>query len=143
MTKLTKEQFAYMLDGRQRGEELSGYDDITAASSRLVVCICVSDDLFKAYGRITGEAGCWQGCNVYFCGDAVLSENEAWLHLKNNNEPDLKKIRVLYQDKNENIKHCYWQFKTEIPHAAFNIYDGDEIYCEGIVIAYNDIYPDQ
>jgi len=40
---LTKEQFAAMLDGRQWGEELSGYDDITAASSRLVVCICVSD----------------------------------------------------------------------------------------------------
>jgi len=141
MPKLTKEQFAAMLDGRPLGQEMSTAEIKSAIASELIVCFGASYDTFEAYGKIAGRAGCWQGGNIYFSGDAVLSEIDAWYIIKNGIQS--KKVRAIWWSETEQGEHCSWRYETDIPHATFKIFEGNELYCIGIVMYYKDIYPDQ
>lgn len=138
MTKYTKEQFAAMLDGRQYGDELTSDDIKLAFEKDLIVCFGASDDSFEAYGKIVGEVGCWQGGNIYFSGNAVLSESDAWYIIKNGIQS--KKVMAIWSSETEQGEHCSWRYETDIPHATFKIFDGNELYCIGIVMDYKDIY---
>lgn len=48
-----------------------------------------------------------------------------------------RKIKVLLDKSNDPV--YTWIFETEIPHVTFNIYDGDEKYCRGIVFSIDDL----
>jgi hypothetical protein len=135
MTKITKEQFAYMLDGRQCGEDISGHDDINAASSGLVV-LFIYDNILYIRGKVLSTERCFNNSKIGFgLNNKVFNEFDTWF----SDPMPIVDISCTQKDNETTI----WQFKTKIPHATFNTYDGDEIYCEGMVIDYNDIYPDQ
>jgi Lar family restriction alleviation protein len=47
-----------------------------------------------------------------------------------------KSITAVWCDKERGSD---WSYKTEMPHAEFNIYEEDELYCIGLVIDLNSV----
>lgn len=138
---MTKEILASKLNGREYREEITHEECKLAKENGLLVIFGASDDLVEFRGAFDDEDGCCGGtvrftrnrifpdhsdCECQFCGykEAVKKSNEV--------------TAVWDQDGYS------WQYLTSIPHATFEIVEGDngdEKYCRGIVISVNDLKP--
>lgn len=105
---MTIYEFSEGLNGRQYGKELYPFEEQRAKQLGYVVVFGYSDDNTEFRGAIEDEVGCYDGGRVYEDGekyvDAVWCEGE-----------------------------YSWTYRTNIPHATFDIYEGCELYCRGIV----------
>jgi len=129
---MTKEHLAALLDGRQYGEEITKAEETAAKMYGLVVVFGGSDDLMEFRGTIYDEVGCYNGgtalihkntvtdkdghdCDCGFCGYKEF-------------EKKAKAIEAVWS------KDGYsWTYKTDIPHATFDIMEDGEKFCRGIV----------
>jgi hypothetical protein len=130
MDTITKEQLAALLNGRQYLHEITQQEEDLARFYGLVVLFGYSDDNAEFRGAINGELGVGDrpifittkrvlpehdDCECEFCGYNELMETA-------------KKICPIWD------KDGYsWQYRTNIPHAEFDIMDGAQKYCRGIV----------
>ena len=104
--------FAKMLDGRQYMDEMTEDEEKTASENGFVVVFGYSDDNCELRGAVRDEIGCYDGGIIRAKGlpkpiDAVWCPAD---------------------------KGCSWFYETDMPHEEFNIFDGDELFCIGIVI---------
>ena len=104
---LNKDQFAEMLNGRERGHEITPEEQEIAKENGLVVVYGYSDDAMVFNGAIRGQVDCWQG------GTAYLDENE----LKKEANPKdsaYKTIRASYAESSQRLFEgkAYWTFET-------------------------------
>ena len=129
---MTKEQLAALLNGREYGEEISRDEERQAQAAGLVVVFGYSDDNIEFRGAIQEEIGCYDGGTVELCNGEILSndcENEDCPHFaKIRKSPDVKKIEAIWSQDGYS-----WQYKTDIPHASFEIVEDGDKYCRGIV----------
>jgi hypothetical protein len=135
MSKLTKESLAARLNGRQMGHEILDSECAEAARAGLVVVFGYSDDNAEFRGAINDEVGCYDGgtlliirdsvhqfdadharsCECPYCGYAEAVKSAA-------------RIEAIWG------KDGYsWTYRTEIPHATFDIMEDGEKFCRGIV----------
>lgn len=109
-------QFAEGLNGRGYGNEITPLEEKRAKELGFVVVYGYSDDNTEFAGAIYDEVGCYDGGRVFEQNgkyiDAVWCEGE-----------------------------YSWSYKTNIPHATFDIYDGPDKYCEGIVFDIREVQP--
>lgn len=105
---MTIYEFAQRLSGRQYGSEISSIEESEAKELGFVVVFGYSDDNAEFRGAIDDEIGCFDGGRVYEDGDKYI--DSVWC------KGDFD-----------------WTYKTNIPHATFDIYDDAEKYCRGIV----------
>lgn len=128
---MTKEQLAAKLDGREYGNEITDAEEKQAQASGLVVVFGYSDDNVEFRGCIVDEYGCYGGgsvlvtkdglvasdhdCNCDCCGHAALVKRS-------------KQIDAVWD-----YDGYSWIYKTDIPHATFEILEDGEKYCRGIV----------
>lgn len=113
-----------------------------AKASRLVIVHGGSDDLIEFDGAITDEAGVNGGGVVEIDSQGVIpdfgdvehkvSECQKWLVRHGN----ARSIDALWCVEGEG--YC-WTYKTDIPHETFEVMDGDDHYCRGIVFCLDDI----
>jgi hypothetical protein len=127
-TFITKEEFASKLNGRQYRSELTNEDKKEAQQNGLVVVFGASDDLIEFNGSISEEGDCYDG--AYF---RITSKK---LKVKFG-EHDSK--NSIYADWCNPELNTSWSYKTKIPHATFNIFEDDELYCIGIVFSIYDL----
>lgn len=107
---MTIYEFAEMLNNGQYGSEISPILEHKAKELGFVVVFGYSDDNAEFRGAIEDEVGCYDGGRVYEDGDKYI--DAVWC---GDSEFD-------------------WSYKTNIPHATFDIYDAfGEKYCRGIV----------
>ena len=131
---MTKEKLAELLNGNEYGKEITNLEVLVALDSGLVVVFGYSDDNTEFCGAISDEVGCFDGgtifvtplrvwidyehrnCDCKFCGfnDAVASA---------------KTIEALWCKE----EPYSWTYKTDIPHATFDILEDGEPFCRGIV----------
>lgn len=111
VSKVTKEQLAERLNGRQYGREITREEEKLAKESGLVVVFGASDDLCEMRGAIDDEFGCYDGGEI---------ECEEY--------PETLIAKWCPSDE------CSWGYETDLPHADFNIYEDDMLYCVGIVV---------
>ncbi len=106
--KMTIFDFAEGLNGREYGNEITPFEERRAKELGFVVVFGYSDDNAEFRGAYDEEIGCYDGGRVYEDAnkyiDAVWCEGE-----------------------------YSWTYKTNIPHATFDIYEDGEKYCKGIV----------
>lgn len=131
---MTKEQLAKNLNGREFGDEIFESEEREAEASGLVVIFGYSDDNTEFRGAISDEVGCYNGatlllhsrgvlprhddcCACDFCGYKAAAEKCA-------------KVEALWCEE----PGYSWTYKTEVPHATFEIVEDGEKYCRGIVI---------
>lgn len=107
-SKMNIFEFAAKLNGRQYGNEISKLEAQQARDLGFVVVFGYSDDNTEFRGAYDDEVGCFDGGRVYVDGDLYIDA----LWCKGNAD---------------------WTYKTNIPHATFDIFDDGEPYCRGIV----------
>jgi hypothetical protein len=128
---MTKEQLAEAIDGRKYGDEITPGLREQAKESGLVVVFGASDDLMEFDGAICEEVGCYGGVMAYL-GETGLWESECAdeeCPYAKRGQAKCKTILAVRQGKGNPA----WTYETEIPHAKFNIYEDEELYCIGIV----------
>lgn len=131
---MTKEELAAKLNGREYGDEITEAEEREAKAAGLVVIYGYSDDNTELNGVIDDEVGCYGGkaiklhargvlashaspCECEFCGYASAARKCAT-------------VEALWC-KEEGYS---WTYKTNLPHATFEIVEDGEPYCRGIVL---------
>ena len=112
---MTKEKLTAMLDGRQYRNETTDQIEQLAKKNNLLIVFGASDDLCEFRGTIDDEFGWYDGREIT-CRSLPKSIEAVWCPLD---------------------YACSWAYQTELPHAKFRIYEGDELYCSGIVVDLN------
>lgn len=136
---MTKEELAVMLDGRERGAEISRAEEVIAAMQNLVVVFGASDDLTEFRGAIHDEADTIFGGTVrIFDGELMSStgcESECkWF------KAALKQVALIEAVWGEDNDSEYgWTYETTIPHATFDVLEDGEKWCRGIVFDLKDL----
>ena len=105
---MTIYEFAAKLNGREYRKEITPAEEREAKELGFVVVFGYSDDNAELRGSIDDEIGCFNGGRVY--------------------ERDDEFVDAVWCDG----EFC-WTYKTNIPHATFDIYEDGEKYCRGIV----------
>jgi len=120
---ITKEQLAAMLDGKEYGNEATNQVSEIAKANNLVIVFGASDDLIEFQGAIYDEIDCYNGGTAYVNQQGLCTEGKC------------EKIEALWC-KEDTYSFTY---KTDIPHATFDIVEDGDKYCRGIVFSLNDL----
>lgn len=132
--QMNKNQLAKKLNGREVGKEITKAEEIEAIASGLVVVFGYSDDNSEIRGAIHDEIACYDGgvlklhklgvlpeheerCDCQFCGYEAASKKCATVEALWDKEPG----------------YC-WTYKTDLPHATFDIMEEGSKFCRGIVL---------
>lgn len=122
-------EFAKMLDGREYGEEITEEEEKQAKERGFVVVFGYSDDNAEFRGAIDEEVGCWEGGEVFLDKDGIIEDcNCRYGRAARENA---KVIEAVWCREGE--RGFAWSYDAEIPHATFEIYEGKDPYCQGIV----------
>lgn len=136
---MTKEELAKKLDGNEYLHEVPKEIATEAKEAGLVIVYGQSDDLMEFAGAIDEEVGAWEGVTVLVDTKGLLPERESieddeTLEDFFKRKRDALKIQALWAKEG----NYSWTYKTDIPHATFNILEDGEPYCRGIVFALKD-----
>lgn len=106
----------------------------------IVIVFGSSDDLMEFRGAIYEELGAYDG-GVAHLSPAGLVVNEC----ENEDCPHHARakakaatIRAVWNDAAP-----YWTYDTDIPHATFEVMEGGEVYCRGIVFDLAEVMMDK
>lgn len=132
---MTKEQLAERLNGREYGSEISDEEAREARAAGLIVVFGASDDLTEFRGAIDDEAGAYDGADHILVDGKVFTEPDCeceWAKAASTAAKERgRKIEALWCAE----EGYSWTFKTDIPHASFDVMEDGETYCRGIVFA--------
>ena len=131
---MTRDEAAKLLDGNQYRDEGSKELFSKMKESGLVAVFGASDDLTELRGAIDEELGC---SSFYIMSDGLL-ESEC---SDGDDCPYYKRLtRMAKVITPVWAKDGFsWQYRTDIPHSSFIIYEDEETYCKGIVFALTDV----
>ena len=144
---MKKEELAQLLNGRQYGDEMTDEEQLQARKNGLLVCYGYSYDLLELRGIIYSGAGVYDGGSIFL----YKNKDQKITFL---NESDYDELSDIFDKKGLPISlktlpikaewcpeelACSWLITTDIPHATFDIYDDEELYCRGIVLELSDI----
>lgn len=139
---MTKEKLAAELNGIQYPAHRSiTKEQIAAAKAAgLVIVFGASDDLMELEGAIRDEFGCYDGGTALIDAEGLLPDRES---IEDDDE-----LQAYFKRKStaKNIEALWckddgysWTYSTDIPHAPFDVMDGEDSYCRGIVFALADL----
>jgi hypothetical protein len=122
------------------GEKDSFKDRTDAIASGLVIVYGASDDIMEFVGAIDDECGCCDGGTALVDKHGVLDRSRVddedlhgmWEHVTR--EKSARKITAVWAEDGYS-----WTYRTDIPHATFEITEDGEPYCRGIVFALADL----
>ena len=124
---MTKEALALFINGVEYGDITEKQKKI-ALDNNLVIITGNYKGGILLHGAIDKEVG----MNLIFNNKGVVELNQSEMLSETKNY-------VIGVDENTESIHT-WVFKTDIPHATFNMEDDDdENYCLGIIIDLNDL----
>ena len=112
---MTLKEFAAMLDNRSYGNEITKEEEALAKELGFVVVFGYSDDNAELRGAIDDEISCFDG--------GPLEHEEL--------------PGVIYANWCPEDMDCSWAYGTSIPHESFHIFEGEDLYCVGIVCDIN------
>lgn len=124
---MNAKELAEKLNGNQYGNEITKELEIIAKNSDLVVVFGASDDLCEFRGAIYDEAGCYGG------GEVMFDKYGNFAYVDDGDDPLPNTINAIW-----NKQGYSWIYETKIPNEQFDIFDGSDKYCAGIVFSLND-----
>lgn len=137
---MTKEELAAQLTGLEYTTRIPGSLIVAAQSAGLVILCGASDDLMEFYGARREEIGCYDGGTAFVDADGVLPDRDCL----DGDEEIAEYVQRQKSAKAIEALWCKedgysWTYKTDIPHATFEVVEGGEPYCRGIVFALADL----
>lgn len=137
--KLSKELLAGLLTGREYGKEMAKEEGQQAKAAGLIVIFGASDDLMEFRGFVDDERGAPTIALLDAKGllpfrEDIQHDDEA---LKDYfaRAPQVRAVDALW-GKEDGYS---WTYRTDVPHAIFEIVEDGEPYCRGIVIDVADL----
>lgn len=134
---MTKEELCILLHGREYTEEINDEISNKILNTGLVVVFGASDDLMELRGAIYDEIGCYNGGKAYLDSNGLLKN-----HCDDGECPyftDQKKRAMTIEALWCAEPGISWTYKTDIPHSTFEVWEGKELYCRGIVFNLADV----
>ena len=137
--KLSKELLAGLLTGREYGSEMAKEEELQAKAAGLIVIFGASDDLMEFRGFVDDERGA--PTIALLDAKGLLPFREDIQHdddaLKDYfaRAPQVRAVDALWGNEDG----YSWTYRTDVPHATFEIVEGGEPYCRGIVIDVADL----
>ncbi|MBA1195596.1 hypothetical protein G7011_00515 [Pseudomonas plecoglossicida] len=133
---MTKEELAAQLTGLEYPTRIPGSLIVAAQSVGLVILCGASDDLMEFYGARREEIGCYDGGTAFVDADGVLPDRDCL----DGDEEIAEYVQRQKSAKAIEALWCKedgysWTYKTDIPHATFEVVEGGQPYCRGIVFA--------
>jgi hypothetical protein len=131
---MTRLELAALLNGRSYRNEMTKAEEKAARDAGLVVVFGASDDLIEFRGAISDEGDCYEG------GTFSVTRNGLPKSACDQGE-ECPYFAKLFNDAPKiHADWCAddsasWTYRTDIPHATFDIREDDETYCRGIVFA--------
>ncbi len=127
------QDFADKLNGREYGKEITKEEEAQAKALGFVVVFGYSDDNAEFRGAIDDEVPCSDGGMIFLDKDGLFEGCE---HDCTANEckyllEALEKTKII--EAVWAMEGYSWIYKTDIPHATFEVFDDGEPYCRGIV----------
>jgi len=141
---LTKETLAANLDGMEYPFDLPKDLREKVKAAGLVVVYGTSDDIMEFDGAFRGEFGCYGGGTALIDCDGLLSE---WADANDTPEDAAEWIRrkaaawaikAVFSDGDYTFT-----YRTDIPHSEFEVVEGDDKYCLGIIFSLADLVTKQ
>lgn len=131
--KLSKELLAGLLTGREMGSEMAKEEELQAKAAGLIVIFGASDDLMEMRGFVCNEIGAPTDALIDAKGllpnrDSI--DDDTSLKDFFAREPLARTVEALWCAEDG----YSWTYRTTVPHATFEIVEGGEPYCRGIVI---------
>lgn len=138
---MTAQELATKLDGSEYPLRITPQVRGIAVAEKLLIVYGASDDLIEFDGTWQDEGGVYDGGVVTIDRDGIIpdfgvvehevSECEKWIA----RSKSAAKIEALWCAE----AGYSWTYKTDIPHATFNVMEDGETYCRGIVISISDL----
>ncbi len=126
---MTINEFAAKLNGRNYLHELTKEEEKEANELGFVIVFGASDDLTEFRGAIDGEADCYDGGIIHLDKNGIFEECDSDCKYALAAKGLCKIIEAVWCGEDG----YSWTYKTDIPHAEFDIFDDGEKYCRGIV----------
>ncbi len=139
---MTKEELAATLSGRQIGDEITDEECEQAKRDQLVVVFGYSDDNVEFRGQWNDELGVGDDTEIEVDSEGPLM---SWGAIEHDNEDECREYFRRKEHKRMTIKCEWckgdysWTYATAISHATFDILEGEEKFCRGIVFSINDL----
>lgn len=134
---MNTQEFASLLNNRQYGNEITGYEAEQAKRNNIVIVFGASDDLMEFRGAINDELDAYEGTTAYLDADGLVvneCDNEHCPYARKL-AATAKKIKAVWHDSGD----YSFTFETDIPHKTFEILEDDEKYCRGIVFSLDEV----
>lgn len=125
---MTIQEFANMLNGREYLSEIKESEKEKAKNLGFVVVFGYSDDNTEFEGAIDEEVGCYDGDEIFLDYNGIFEECECECSHSVLAKERCKIIKAVWDDEGYS-----WIYRTDIPHATFDIMEDGEKYCRGIV----------
>lgn len=126
---MTKKELAEKLNGKSLDYDFD-LELEEARQNGLVVVTAASDDLMEFDGAINDEGGCYGGGTVWFNKNGVVDTPTT----------SDKCIEAVWCDgENRDGLPATWTYKTNIPCERFDIWEDEDIYCEGLIFSIEDL----
>lgn len=137
---MAAKELAAMLDGIDYCECIPADVIRKAEDSGFVIVYGHSDDCLEFEGAITDEIGAYNGRAIQLVADKISAYNRQmrWV------VADKRTLSGKLGPNEIRAKWCPdgstpWTIETDIPHATFDICDGDEVFCKGVVFSIYDL----
>ena len=139
---MTKEELAAQLNGIEYpAHRAITKEQIAAAKDAcLVILYGASDDLMEFDGAVREEIGCYDGGLAFVDLQGVLPDRDTLEEDEEITDYSLRKKNARTIEALWCKEPGYsWTYKTDIPHATFEVMDDGEHYCRGIIFALSDL----
>jgi hypothetical protein len=138
---MSKEQLAAELNGIQypAHRSITKEQIAWAKVAGLVILFGASDDLMEFEGAIRDEFGCYGGGTAWLDSEGLLDRDQI--------DGDDEAIADFVERRKtaSSIEAIWdrdgfsWIYETDIPHSTFDVWEGEDGYCRGIVFALADL----
>lgn len=125
---MTIHEFAAMLNGREYGHEITLQEENKASQLGFVVVYGYSDDNAEFAGAMSDEVGCYNGGTIHLDKNGIFENCDSDCKYALAAKGLCKIIEAVWGEGD-----YFWTYKTDIPHATFDILEGRRNYCRGIV----------
>ena len=137
-------EFAARLTGREYLQEITKVEKAEAKAAGLVVMFGCSDDNVDVCGAVDGDGYGYNGVTMRMTPLGLLPHwpddlvSECWAEdYFRRKAAGFRTIEAEWSPKDE--PSLSWRFKTEIPHATFDVMEDGEVFCRGIVFRLVDV----
>ena len=139
----TTQSIAAVLHGSEYPLYPSKEISAQAKAAGIVIVYGASDDLMEFDGAFRDEVGAWDGTTALVDAKGILpsweqaSEDEDAARDYFERKPSVRTIEAVWCP--DWLEGTSWAYKTDIPHATFDVMEDGEIYCRGSVFALADL----